>query len=176
MSEKRAFVLDTSAFIAGFDPFSISEKQYTVPSVRDELSRKSISWVRFKAAVESGLLKIKKPDKIFMEKAKEAATFLGDAFFLSKADVQVLALALELKAHGYEASIATDDYSIQNVANQLGVKFVSLATFGIRFRLKWIRYCPACHKKYPADYKHDKCEVCGTALKRKMLRKTTLTK
>ncbi|HDD70127.1 hypothetical protein CW667_01675 [Candidatus Bathyarchaeota archaeon] len=174
MNEKRVIVLDTSAFVAGFDPFSISEKQYTVPLVRDELSKGSMSWIRFKAAVENGLLKVKKPDKVFVEKVREAATFLGDSFFLSKADMQVLALALQLKTRGCEVSIATDDYSIQNVANQLGVKFASLATFGIRFRSKWVRYCPACHKKYPADYKHERCEVCGTMLKRKMLRKTTL--
>ncbi|RLI17508.1 hypothetical protein DRO44_03385, partial [Candidatus Bathyarchaeota archaeon] len=73
MNEKRVIVLDTSAFVAGFDPFSISEKQYTVPLVRDELSKGSMSWIRFKAAVENGLLKVKKPDKVFVEKVREAA-------------------------------------------------------------------------------------------------------
>ncbi|MDH5754641.1 MAG: ribonuclease VapC, partial [Candidatus Bathyarchaeota archaeon] len=87
---------------------------------------------------------------------------------------QVLALALELKTHGYSPLIATDDYSIQNVANQMDIEFASLATFGIRFRLQWIRYCPACHKRYPADYKSRRCEVCGTELKRKPLRKKFL--
>jgi rRNA maturation endonuclease Nob1 len=38
-----------------------------------------------------------------------------------------------------------------------------------------MRYCPGCHRKYSADYKSEKCKVCGTELKRKMLRKTTLT-
>jgi UPF0271 protein len=175
MRKKKAIILDTSAFVAGFDPLSISEKQYTVPLVKDELSNNSMSWIRFKAAVENGLLKVKKPNKIFIKKVKKSATFLGDFFFLSNADIQVLALALQLKTQGYETSIATDDYSIQNVANQLGVKFVSLATFGIRFRLKWVRYCPACHKKYSANYKSERCEVCGTELKRKKLRKITLT-
>jgi len=175
MEKKRAIILDTSAFLAGFDPFSINEKQYTVPLVTEELSKKSMSWIRFKAAVENGLLKVKKPEKIFEERVIKTAKLLGNSFFLSKADVQVLALALQLKTVGYETSIATDDYSIQNVANQLSVKFVSLATFGIRFRLKWMRYCPGCHRKYPADYKSEKCKVCGTELKRKMLRKTTLT-
>ncbi len=35
-------VLDTSAFLAGFDPFSLSEEQVTVPSVEEEIIRNSI--------------------------------------------------------------------------------------------------------------------------------------
>jgi UPF0271 protein len=168
---ERALVLDTSAFVAGFDPFSIAEKQYTVPTVRDEIRENSMAWVRFKTAMDSGKLLMRPPKKIFMDKVKTSATIIGDAFFLSNADLQVLALALELKADGYSPLIVTDDYSIQNVANQIGIEFTSLATFGIRFRLRWIRYCPACHKKYPADYKLRKCEVCDTELKRKSVKK-----
>jgi len=166
--------LDTSAFIVGFDPFSISEDQYSVPLVKEEIRTSSMAWVRFKTAVESGKLKVRAPKKIFMDKVKASATLVGDTFFLSKADLQVLALALELKTQGYSPSIATDDYSMQNVADQMGIEFASLATFGIRFRLQWIRYCPACHKRYPANYKSRKCEVCDTKLKRKPSRKTLL--
>lgn len=166
--------MDTSAFIVGFDPFSISEDQYSVPLVKEEIRTSSMAWVRFKTAVESGKLKVRAPKKIFMDKVKASATLVGDTFFLSKADLQVLALALELKTQGYSPSIATDDYSMQNVADQMGIEFASLATFGIRFRLQWIRYCPACHKRYPANYKSRKCEVCDTKLKRKPSRKTLL--
>lgn len=164
-------MLDTSAFVAGFDPFSLSEEPYTVPAVRNEIRESSMAWVRFKMAVESGKLKVKTPKNTFVDKVKESAIFVGDAFFLSEADTQVLALALELKTYGHSPLIITDDYSIQNVANQVGIEFTSLATFGIRFRLQWVRYCPACHKKYPAEYKSKKCEVCGTQLKRKPVEK-----
>jgi len=157
--------------VAGFDPFSISEEQYTVPMVREEMGRRSMPWVRFKTASESGKLKVRAPDKTFVDEVKASATIVGDTFFLSETDRQVLALALELKMRGHSPLIVTDDYSIQNVANQIGIEFASLATFGIRFRLKWIRYCPACRRKYPADYKSKKCEVCGTELKRKPLRR-----
>jgi UPF0271 protein len=160
--------------VAGFDPFSISEEQYTVPTVKKEVLGSSMIRVRFKTAVESGKLKVRAPKKIFMNKVKASAKLVGDAFFLSEADTQVLALAEELKTMGRFPSIVTDDYSIQNVANQMGIEFTSLATFGIRFRLQWIRYCPACHKRYPADYKYNRCEVCGTELKRKPLRKKLL--
>ncbi|MCD6431443.1 ribonuclease VapC [Candidatus Bathyarchaeota archaeon] len=166
--------MDTSAFIAGFDPFSISEEEYTVPLVRSEITGNSMAWVRFKTAVDSGKLKVVTPKRIFMDKVKAAAKVVGDKFFLSDADLQVLALALELKTKGYSPLVATDDYSIQNVANQMKIKFASLATFGIRFRLEWVRYCPACHRRYPSDYKFETCEVCGTRLKRKLVRKRLL--
>jgi UPF0271 protein len=168
---KKVIVLDTSALLAGFDPFSISEEQYTVPLVKEEIMKGSMPWVRFKTAVESRKLNVKTPGKTFLDEAEKSANIIGDTFFLSETDFQILALALELKTHGYFPLIATDDYSIQNVADQLGIEFASLSTFGIRFRLQWIRYCPACHRRYPADYKSRKCEVCGTELKRKPIKK-----
>ncbi|MBT0160252.1 DNA-binding protein [Candidatus Bathyarchaeota archaeon A05DMB-2] len=160
-------VLDTSAFLAGYDPFSVNESQVTVPSVEEELRTNSITWVRFKTAAENGKIKIKTPTEECWKKAKASANMVGDSFFLSETDTQLLALALEFKAEGFNPQIVTDDYSIQNVATQMGIEFASLATFGIRRLLEWMRYCPACHTEYPADYGSTMCTVCGTELKRK---------
>jgi len=174
LNGRRAIVLDTSAFVAGFDPFSVCEEQYTVPAVKDEIAQKSISGFKFETAEESGKIRVEEPDDQFLDAAKKTASQVGDAFFLSKADLQVLALAFQLKARGYLPLIATDDYSIQNVAKQAKIEFASLGTFGIRRRLEWLRYCPACHRTYPADYKSSRCKVCGTELKRKSLKKNPI--
>jgi UPF0271 protein len=173
-AEKKIVVLDTSAFLAGFDPFSINEEQYTVPMVREEIRENSITWIRFKTAVDNGKIKVVTPDTAFLDRVKTSATAVGDTVFLSEADVQVLALALELKTEGCSTLLVTDDYSMQNVANQMNVQFTSLATFGIRFRLQWVRYCPACHKKYPPDHKFKTCQICGTELKRKPIKRNNL--
>jgi UPF0271 protein len=117
--------------------------------------------------VENGKVKVKKPSNEHWNKVKEVAKKVGDAFFLSETDLQILALASELNTENGTPKIVTDDYSIQNVATQLGIEFVSLTTFGISRFLKWIRYCPACRKKYAADFKSTICDVCGTDLKRK---------
>ncbi len=164
-------MLDTSAFVVGFDPSSISEEQVTVPMVKEEMKPGSMAWVRLKTAVESGKLKVKNPLEKFLRKVKASATSVGDSYFLSETDSQILALALELKTSGYYPLIITDDYSIQNVATQIGIEFASLATFGIRRLLEWVRYCPACHREYPANYNSRKCRVCGTQLKRKPRKK-----
>ncbi len=175
-TDDRILVLDASAFIAGFDPLSVAQEQYSVPKVREELASNSLPWIRFTTAVESGRLNIEAPSSRALKKVKEASKRVGDVLFLSDADLQVLALALELKEEGYKSQIVTDDYSIQNVADQLGIEFASLMTFGIRFRLEWVLYCPACHRKYPSDYGFKSCEVCGTELKRKPLKKKAVRK
>lgn len=164
---KKIIILDTSAFLAGFDPFSLSEEQVTVPSVEEEIKRNSMISTRFRTAIESGKLKVKAPSQKFLDDAKISASTLGDSYLLSNADIQLLALALEMKTEGYAPQIVTDDYSIQNVATQRGVEFLALATFGIKRLLEWIRYCPACHREYPADCVSKECLVCGTQLKRK---------
>jgi UPF0271 protein len=126
-----------------------------------------MTWVRFQAAVENSKLKIKCPTEEALKKVEACATTLGDTFYLSDTDKQILALALEVKATAHHVQIITDDYSIQNVAQRLGIEFTSLATFGIRRVLEWIRYCPACRKEYPANYANTQCNICGTELKRK---------
>jgi len=164
---RRVVVLDTSAFLAGFDPFSLGIEQVTVPKVEEEIKRNSMIKMRFETAIESGNLRVKAPTQEFSTLAKASASKVGDSYKLSETDMQLLALALELKAEGYTPQIVTDDYSIQNVATQMGIEFLALATFGIKRLLEWIRYCPACHREYSANCKTKECQVCGTELKRK---------
>ncbi len=172
--KNKAMVLDTSAFIASFDPLTVPEEQYTVSEVQNELIEGSLQWIRFNAAVENGNVKILKPKDSFFKEILEVSQKTGDYRQLSEADLQVLALALELKNSGLTPLIVTDDYAIQNVANKIGVAFTSLMTFGIKFRFNWMLYCPACYHKYPQDYKYSVCEICGTELKRKPKKKTHL--
>lgn len=172
LPRRRVVVLDASAFVAGFDPFSLSAEQVTVPKVEVEIRRDSLVKMRLEAAIESGKLKVKSPMKEFSDSAKATASKVGDTFKLSEADLQLLGLALELKTDGYTPQIVTDDYSIQNVSNKLGIEFVALATFGIKQILEWIKYCPACHREYPTNGKTKECQVCGSELKRKPLRST----
>ncbi len=163
-------VLDTSAFVAGYDPFSLGTEQVTVPKVAEEIRRTSTVKMRLETAIESGKLKVQAPTQEYADSIKTSANKAGDSFKLSETDMELLALALQLKAEGYSPKIITDDYSIQNVAKQVGIEFVALATLGIKRVLEWMIYCPACYKEYPADCKSKECLICGTALKRKTRR------
>jgi UPF0271 protein len=135
-----------------------------------------MAWVRFNTAIESGKVKIITPQEEFSNKIKVSASKVGDSYLLSETDMQLLALALELKANGENPEIITDDYSIQNVAKQNGIQFYALATFGIKRVLEWIRYCPACHREYPINSSFSVCQICGTELKRKPKRKNGKTR
>lgn len=167
---RKILILDTTAFVAGFDPSSVRGEQYTVPAVEREIMESSMAQVRFKVAVESGRLRIVMPNEAFLDKVKALATAVGTSF-LSEADLQIIALASQLKARGHSPLVVTDDYSVQNVVKHMGMEFAPLVTFGIRLPLRWIRYCPGCCKKYPVEYRSKRCCICGTELKRKPLKK-----
>ncbi|MCW3995665.1 MAG: hypothetical protein NWE98_05895 [Candidatus Bathyarchaeota archaeon] len=170
---KRIVVLDTSAFVAGYDPFSLGVEQVTVPKVEEEIRRNSMVKMRLQTAVENGKLQVIAPSEVYSRQIKSYAGKIGDVWKLSETDMQLLALALQLKSEGFKPQVISDDYSIQNVAKQMGVEFLSLATFGIKRPLEWMRYCPACHREYPADSKSNECQVCGTELKRKPRKQRT---
>jgi UPF0271 protein len=142
--------------------------------VKQELVPESLPWVRFNIAASRNRLRLKTPHIHFLEKIRELSKRVGDILFLTEVDQQLLALALELKNAHQNPLIITDDYSIQNVATRMDVDFASLASLGICFSLQWVIYCPACYREYAQDYKQRHCEVCGTELKRKSLRKSPI--
>ena len=126
---KRVIVLDTSAFVAGFDPFSLSVEQVTVPKVEEEIKRNSMNKLRFETALENGKVKVKAPSQEFINQIRLSSSKVGDSFKLSETDIELLALALELKSTGYSPQVVSDDYSIQNVASKLEIEFSALSHF-----------------------------------------------
>ena len=132
--------------------------------------------MRLKIAIKNGKLDLRAPTEQYRKKVKERANEIGDLFLLSETDIDLLAIALELKAQDYNPKIVTDDYSMQNVAKRLNIIFVSLSTSGITRLLEWIRYCPGCYKKYPSKHKLNFCSICGTKLKRKPKKTKSISK
>jgi len=172
MGERRAIIVDTTAFIAGFNVLDLHDEVFSVPNVKEELTKDSMAKIRLNTAIRSGRLKLLEPNENAMKKAKKASREIGDLLSLSETDMKILALAMQLREEGYTPTIITDDYSIQNVAEKLALKYETIAIHGIKFHLKWLLYCPACHKKYPPDYNFETCKNCGTKLKRKPISKS----
>jgi UPF0271 protein len=165
---KRNIVLDTCAFIMGYDPFLINQKQFTVPLVLKELFTASTIFIQLKLAIETGKVELKTPTSNFIKKIEFISTNTGDRSFFSEADIQVLALSLELKIKGFDPIIVTDDYSIQNVADTLDLEYKSLTTLGIQHNYRWIYYCPGCKRKVSEKPTEKNCKVCGTILKKRV--------
>jgi len=172
--KNKVIVLDTCVFIMDYDPLTVNQEQYTVPQVINELNQNSVGRLRLLIAVQQGRVKVKMPTKKFIDMIEDYSIKIGDSLLLSDVDKNVLALAKELMEEGHNTILLSDDYSIQNVADSVGLKYFSLSTLGIRHRYNWELYCPACHKVYPQTHKMSSCEVCGTKLKRRIKTKSPL--
>ena len=91
-------------------------------------------------------------------KVREVAEKTGDIGRLSPIDMDVLALAVEMKA-----PLISDDYSIQNVAKVLGIKCISMEQRGIKKVYYWKYKCRGCGKEYDRHIKE--CLICGKELR-----------
>jgi len=169
-------VLDTSALVMGLNPSALDSSVYSTPSVMDELVPDTLPYARFNTSRDSGHLIVRKPTRYSMKTVKEASSKVGDIYVLSHTDLEVLALALDLKGGVQSPTIVSDDHAIQNVAEALGIEHASLATFGIAKKFDWIYYCPACFRRYTAEEAGQTCRICGTRLKRKVVRKAKATR
>ena len=66
-----------------------------------------------------------------------------------------------------KGQIITDDFAISNVAKNIGLDIAPIMTKGIKDVGKWIHYCPGCKASYQGG---KECSICGTTLKRKLLK------
>lgn len=151
--------LDAGAFYAGI-PFLSSGSYCTTQAVFDEIKHIKQSHGAIEALLDTGSLQVIDPDKDSIEKARAAAKKTGDYQKLSKADLSIIALALQLKT-----TLLTDDYAVANVAVSLKIPVQSSSSKGIKETRKWIAYCSACGRAFGPDTKE--CPLCGNRLKRK---------
>ncbi|HEV8594316.1 MAG TPA: nucleic acid-binding protein, partial [Thermoplasmata archaeon] len=82
----------------------------------------------------------------------------GDAPRLSRTDIGLLAVAAEIGA-----TIVTDDYSMQNLAQAMGLPYERVLEPGITQLVRWQYKCTGCGKYYE-DWR-DPCPVCGAKLR-----------
>ena len=147
-------VLDASAFI---HDYTTDEPTATIPLVREELEDEA--GYRFDALEGSGM-RIHIPDPETVERVERAARDTGDAETLSGTDVRLLGAAFEL-----DATLVTDDYAMQNVAEKLDVAVDVIARAGIEERRDWQFQCQGCGRTF--DENRDRCSICGSDLERK---------
>ncbi|PJC51161.1 MAG: nucleotide-binding protein [Nitrosopumilales archaeon CG_4_9_14_0_2_um_filter_34_16] len=154
-------ILDASAFYAGV-PFSSSEDCYTTSLVYEEIKHIKKNHDALGTLLETNRLKIREPDPESTKNAIKASKNTGDFPQLSKQDISIIALCIELNGE-----IISDDYAISNVSKNLGLKISSIMTKGIEDVGMWIHYCPGCRINQTSG---KECSMCGTPLKRKLLK------
>ena len=154
-------ILDASAFYAGV-PFRLSSDCYTTSLVYDEIKHIKKNHDAIGTLLETNRLKIREPDKRSMGVAVKAAKDTGDFQQLSKQDISIIALCIEMKGE-----IISDDFAISNVAKNLALKVSPVMTKGIEDVGRWVHYCPGCRTNH---INGKECPTCGTPLKRKLLK------
>ena len=117
-------VLDASAFINA----SLFEQAecFTVSEVVAEIKSAHARAV-YSVAREAGQLRVTSPSGSSLLLVQKKALEVGSCKKLSNADKAVIALALDLKA-----KIITDDWTVQNLAAHLGIKYEGVARGVIR--------------------------------------------
>ena len=159
-------ILDASAFYAGV-PFRSSNDYYTTSLVYDEIKHIKKNHDALGTLFETNRLKIREPTKESTKAAIIASKGTGDFAQLSKQDISVIALSIEMKG-----GIISDDFAISNVAKNIGLKISPIMTQGIKDVGKWIHYCSGCKTNHQSG---KECPACGTALKRKLVKSKSFT-
>ena len=154
------YILDTSAILSG-KSFSADLELYSSPMIVEEIQhgrmRRHLDYL-----LEAGLT-IMAPSQEVLDLVRKTARESGDIGRVSEADIEILSLAREL-----DAVLLSDDYSIQNLASILGIRFQGVAQEGITEVFEWEYRCRGCGRYFKEM--HKACPVCGSELrtKRKM--------
>jgi UPF0271 protein len=145
--------LDTSALMSGK---TFEGELFTTPEVIGELRKFGVT-LQLEAFIENKV-RILNPGEEYLDRVRRKAEETGDAKRLSPSDIGILALAVEL-----DASLATDDYSIENTAKAMGIRCDAVMMPAIREEVYWRYRCTGCLKFWPEW--HSTCPVCGAKLK-----------
>jgi len=145
-------VLDTSALIY-LNDFRKFDEVLTVDSVvrevKDKISMMKLSVLK---------LKVVDADEKIIKEIIEVARQTGDLEKLSRTDIEVIAAAKESNC-----TIISDDRNIQNVAEKIGINYISIFSKKITKLVTWKNYCENCKKNY---FSGNTCPTCGAELKR----------
>jgi len=170
----KILIIDTSAILSGKPIVIENAKIVTTPGVLNELKPGGKDYQNFQFLIEKGLT-IETPSEESIREIQKTSNETGDITRLSKADIEILALARDIiKNKKHEPVILTDDYSIQNIANVLKIRFENISQNGIQKRFKWGCRCRGCGREFKEKIKI--CPVCGTETKNIISEQTDLEK
>jgi len=165
------YVLDSNIFLTGIDFNLILGVIYTTPKVIDEVNKNATSrniLTKIQVAIDCKKLIVKIPLLEYVQKVEKNSKITGDLNALSETDKELLALSLELlKTSNEQVKIYTNDYSMLNVCESLGIPYSPLIKKGIKKRILWEVYCPYCKEIHEPEDLFEQCERCGSKLKRR---------
>ncbi|MEM4663061.1 MAG: PIN domain-containing protein [Candidatus Diapherotrites archaeon] len=158
------YVLDASALINNpFFSFSKRNKYACTLEVLEELRSFEVKALA-ENALKMNLLRVYKPKHKYKKGAEKLAKKYGFER-LSKADLSIIALALQLKKERKRFVVITDDYSIQNFLAMRKINYWAPVQGTIKEVISFEKFCPVCMKIFNKTPKKNECPDCGVKLK-----------
>ncbi|MCS7120981.1 MAG: NOB1 family endonuclease [Archaeoglobaceae archaeon] len=146
----KVYVIDSAAI---FKRKASYENMVTVPEVVSEVLDEGSE-----VYLEVKKLKVESATPESFEEVLRIAKKTGDIYKLSETDLKVLAKALDEKKKKKDVVLVTDDYSMQNIAMELGIIFESVVQKKIKSKVEWIKVCRGCGREVSSDV----CPTCGS--------------
>lgn len=160
------YILDSAAILNdSLFSFSKQDKYMTTDSIVAEM-RDLRSRALVNAAVSDSRLKIQNPEEKTINAVKERSA--KDGFRLSRADLSILALAVEMKRKKRILTLITDDRSVQNFCLLFKIRFLDVLRGRINETIAFERRCSGCSKLFPQETKLKECDICGLPIERKV--------
>lgn len=128
-SSTKILVFDTSAFLAKYHLYVPSHGYtiYTPPTVIEEV-RDMENKEALVLGLELSRITVRSPSQAYRERIMKKAKKKK----LSDTDIDVVALALELREEGHEVTVLTDDYALQELLLENKINVKPLRTRGIK--------------------------------------------
>ena len=171
-------MFDANIFLTGVDFNYFAERVFTTPEIVDELKvekyivRNRNILLRVELAIETGKLVVKKSKDKYSKIVEEKSLLTGTTKVLSKNDVGLMGLVLELMdTHPEDIILYTNDYSMENLCTMLNIRFKPLYKKGIEEKMYFEVYCPYCKTLHKPEDLGKKCEKCGLHLKKRLLKR-----
>lgn len=167
-------IFDANIFLKGVDINIFEEKIYTTPKIIKEIEVLKYSnknrniLTRIEVAIANKHLNVREPNQKYISRTIKESQVTGDIDSLSKADIELISLALEMKETLQEEVILySNDYSVQNLSAKMKIQSLSMYKKGIIKQKIFELYCPSCRKTYDTKNSAGECESCGTKLRRR---------
>lgn len=168
-NKQKTFVLDASAIFNGIFAQKLLGNKLVTECVIYEIQGMLRGEVFLEQISQRNDIIQTNPTQNATQEIMKIASETGDISELSPCDIEIIALAYELKQSGAETILITDDYDIQNLADHLGLKFRGIYWKGITHIHDYYWLCIGCGAK--SQEKRTHCIECGSEVRRKTIRK-----
>lgn len=160
-STEEVVILDTAGILSGHLAM-LGGRVFTVESVISEVRDRESSY-RLEMAISAGKLVVARPGRESINRILSTAASRGLDRILSRTDIEVAALALEMAEKGFKVVVITDDSVLHTLCKILGIKSAGARRRTPSTYRPRMYVCRVCG--YRSWSRIDRCPSCGSPLK-----------